>query len=89
MQEELSMDKEFIQKLYVILEVNFENEQFGVNELSEEIGVSHSQLHRKLQSIEGKSASRFISHYRLQEALGMLQKKCDNCFRNFLSCRFC
>ncbi len=73
MQEELSMDKEFIHKLYDILEVNFENEQFGVNELSEKVSVSRSQLHRKLQLIEGKTASRFISHYRLQKAMEMLQ----------------
>ncbi len=73
MQEELSMDQDFIKKLYDILEVNLENEQFGVNELSEAIGISRSQLHRKLQSIEDKSASRFIRHYRLQKAMEMLQ----------------
>ncbi len=73
MKEELSMNQEFIKKLNDLLKVNFENEQFGVNKLSEEIGISRSQLHRKLEIIEGKSASRFIRHYRLQKAMEMLQ----------------
>ncbi|MBJ2173920.1 helix-turn-helix domain-containing protein [Aureibaculum sp. A20] len=73
MQEELSMDQDFIKKLYGILEVNLENEEFGVNELSEAIGISRSQLHRKLKSIERKSASRFIREYRLQKAMEMLR----------------
>ncbi len=73
MQDKLSMNQDFIKKLCDILETNLENEQFGVNELSEEIGISRSQLHRKLQSIDGKSASRFIREYRLQKAMIMLQ----------------
>lgn len=73
MKEEFSMDQDFIKKLYDILEVNLENEHFGVNELSEAIGVSRSQLHRKLKSIVGKSASRFIREYRLQKAMKLLQ----------------
>jgi TolB-like protein/AraC-like DNA-binding protein/Tfp pilus assembly protein PilF len=64
----------FIKKLTDILDVNLENEQFGVKELTEELGMSRSNLHRKLLMINGKSASRFIREYRLKKASVLLQK---------------
>lgn len=70
---ELSKDQTFIKKLNSILKVNLENEHFGVNELAIEIGLSRSQLHRKLQSLEGISASKFIRQFRLGKAMEMLQ----------------
>lgn len=73
MQEELSMDQDFIKKLNSILEVNLENDQFGVKELAEEAGISRSQLHRNLKSINGKSPSQFIREFRLEKAMFMLQ----------------
>ena len=65
MTEKLSMDQEFIKKLIDILEINLENENFGVIELASEAGLSRSQLHRKLHEINGKSTSQFIREYRL------------------------
>ncbi|MGB5665970.1 MAG: helix-turn-helix domain-containing protein [Maribacter sp.] len=72
MANELSMDQAFIKKLNALLEINLENEHFGVKQLAEKVGLSRSQLHRKLKAIEGKSASRFIRHYRLRKAKEML-----------------
>ena len=73
MEAELSMEQKFNDKLNNIIKANLENEQFGVQKLSEEIGMSRSQLHRKLHSINGKSVSRFIREYRLKKAMQMLQ----------------
>lgn len=73
MDKELSMDNTFINKLTDILEVNLENEQFGVNELAGEVGLSRSQLHRKLHAINGKSTTQFIREYRLGKAMEMLK----------------
>ena len=68
-----SMDQEFIKKLTKILEVNLEKDQFGVKELIKEVGLSRTQLYRKLHFLTGKSASQFIREYRLQRANEMLQ----------------
>ena len=73
MGSEHSMDGVFIKKLTELLEANLENEHFGVKELAETMGVSRSQLHRRLQTIEGKSTSRFIREFRLGKAMKMLQ----------------
>ncbi len=71
---EYSMDQVFIKKVTDILEINLGNEQFGVRKLARELGMSRSNLHRKLQSIKGQSASQFISEYRLNKAMAMLKK---------------
>jgi len=72
MAKELSMDQAFIKKLTDLLEINLENEHFGVQQLAEKVGLSRSQLHRKLKAITGKSSSSFIRHYRLRKAREML-----------------
>ncbi len=73
MVQELSMDETFMNRLADILEANLEDEHFGVKELTKEMRVSRSQLHRKLNALTGKSSSQFIREYRLQKAMEMLR----------------
>ncbi len=69
-----SMDQVFINKVTHLIEINLGNEQFGVKELAKKLGMSRSNLHRKLQTIKGISASRFIREYRLEKAMIMLKE---------------
>ena len=71
----LSLNEKFIQKLKDTIEVNLSDNLFGVSELANEVGLSRSQLHRRLKKIEGKSSSKFISEYRLSRAMEMLKEK--------------
>ncbi|QCX01704.1 helix-turn-helix domain-containing protein [Aggregatimonas sangjinii] len=64
-----------IAKLETFVNANLHNEQFGVEQLAEMMGMSRSHLHRKLQKIKGKSISRFIREYRLRVAREMLIEK--------------
>lgn len=73
MYTENSSDKKFIEKLATILDANLENEQFGVAQLAVQVGLSRSQLHRKLNAIKGKSTSHFIREYRLEKAMQLLR----------------
>lgn len=73
MEENRSMDGAFVQKLTDIIDINLENENFGVLELAAEAGISRSQLHRRLNDIIGKSSSQFIREYRLEKAMEMLK----------------
>ena len=73
MPDKLSMHQKFIQKLNAILDLKLENEKFGVSELAAELGLSRSQLHRRLQDINGKSSSQYIREYRLEKAMEMLK----------------
>jgi YesN/AraC family two-component response regulator len=67
-----SADSEFIQKAIAIIEENMEDESFGVEELATEIGMSRSQLYRKLWSITNHSVNDFIRTIRLKRAAQLL-----------------
>lgn len=58
----------FIQKIKCIIEKQLSNNAFGVNELSEELGLSRTQVHRKLKAICGLSTTAVIKHIRLEHA---------------------
>ena len=73
MSGDLSMDQVLLRKLNDVLEDNVANELFGVKELTEELGMSRAQLHRKLHDLTGKSTSQFIREFRLEKAMEMLQ----------------
>ncbi|WP_020529327.1 helix-turn-helix domain-containing protein [Flexithrix dorotheae] len=70
----LNQNKILLQKLKETVLANLANEQFGVEELAGEVGMSRSNLHRKLKGIEGKSISQFIRDVRLEEAMKMLKE---------------
>ena len=75
MDQEPSMDKSFLEKVQLAIENNLANENFGVDELAHEIGISRSQLHRRLKSLKLQSASQMIREFRLKKAHEMLQNK--------------
>jgi len=69
------MEQDFIKKITRIIEENISDEQFGVSELAAAIGMSRSNLLRKIKKQTSLSASRFISQVRLERAVGMLKKQ--------------
>ena len=52
---------------------NLANDQLTVDEISSEIGLSRSQLHRKIKMLTGKSTSQFIREIRLIEASKLIE----------------
>jgi DNA-binding response OmpR family regulator len=69
-----STDELFLKRLMKVVEENYRDENFSVEQLSEEVGMSRSQLHRKLQALTNESASQFIRSFRLQRAMQLLRK---------------
>lgn len=65
----------FINKIQQIVLTNIEDEKFGVSELASEMGLSRSQILRKIKLSTGKSANKFISEIRLNEAVKLIQKE--------------
>lgn len=62
-------------KLTTAIESNLNNDQFGVDSLAQAVGMSRSNLHRKLHKLQGVSTSQFIREYRLKRALEILSKE--------------
>ena len=73
MKANLSTEQQFIEKLTEVIEANFSDGSFGVSELSRQMGISHSSLHRKLKTIARQSISQFIRETRLKHAMELLQ----------------
>ncbi|MFV0289660.1 MAG: two-component regulator propeller domain-containing protein [Mangrovibacterium sp.] len=67
-----SVDENFINKLIEIISKNLEEPDFNINLLTDEIGISRSQLARKIESITGQNTSSFIRSVRLNKASQLL-----------------
>jgi AraC-like DNA-binding protein len=68
------MEKDFLSRLTEIIQENISDEMFGVSELAAEIGMSRSNLLRKIKKLSNVSASQFIRQVRLQKAMEMLRQ---------------
>ncbi len=69
-----SPHSEFLSELRRIVLQKLSEDDFGVNVLAKEVRLSRSQLHRKLKSLTGKSASCFIRETRLLHASELLKE---------------
>ncbi|OWY18970.1 hypothetical protein C7N43_25845 [Sphingobacteriales bacterium UPWRP_1] len=71
-QEEFEMEDAFIQKITALLENNIADEDFALPQLCQKIGMSRSQLFRKMKALTNQSPSDFIRNYRLHAAKQLL-----------------
>ena len=69
-----SMDQLFVQKVQNIVEKRIDDPDLSVDELAKLVGVSRSQLHRKIVALTGKSTSVFIRNIRLKKAFKLLKR---------------
>jgi signal transduction histidine kinase/ligand-binding sensor domain-containing protein/DNA-binding response OmpR family regulator len=60
--------KQFLDKCISIVESHLEDEDFSVNIMLSEMGMSHSNLFRKVKSVSGQSVNVFIRFIRLRKA---------------------
>lgn len=74
MENQLSMDEQFLGKINQLIEDNLDNENFSVEDLAKSAGLSRSMLHRKLIKLTGKSAGDIIAEKRLNLAKELLEK---------------
>jgi TolB-like protein/AraC-like DNA-binding protein/Tfp pilus assembly protein PilF len=68
----------FIKRLTDIVLANLHNENFGVEDLAREAGLSRSTLHRRLCEISHQHTSQFIREIRLKRAMELLQHHAGN-----------
>lgn len=71
-------EENFINELISITDKCFNNESFSLNDLIRRIGMSRSQLYRKIISITGYSPSEFIKEFRLRKALKLMNNHHEN-----------
>ena len=73
-----SKDIQFLNNIISIIEKNISDSEFGVENLAESIGLSTSQLNRKIKAITNQTTIKFIRILKLQKAYEMLRSDTDN-----------
>jgi len=68
-------DQEFIKQLYDYINMNISKDNFTIDQLSKEMGLSRSQLYRKLNSMSNTSPVQFVRDIRLRFALNMIKER--------------
>ena len=70
--------EEFLSKLSRIIEDHLDDPRFGVAGLSKELGMSRSNLHRRIKDAAGCSVNRYIRKVRLENAMILLTETSQN-----------
>ncbi|MBE0653641.1 MAG: response regulator [Bacteroidales bacterium] len=83
-----SMDEQFLKKALSIVEKNIDNPDFNNDSFCLELGVSSTQLYKKLKSLLGLSASEFIKDIRLKRAAQLLKMNGNNISEVAYMCGF-
>lgn len=65
-------DKSFLQKCIMIIEDNLMENEFNVKTLASDLGMSHSNLYKKIKATSGLSINSFIRFIRLRKAAELL-----------------
>lgn len=71
-------DDALMDRIMACVNANLANPDFNVESLMAEIGISRTQLHRKMKEITGISAGDFIRNLRLQQAARLIKEKKQN-----------
>ena len=54
------VDEKFMGKVLEVIEEHINEEDFSIEEFGHEVGMSRTQVHRKLKALTGKSTSKYI-----------------------------
>lgn len=69
------IDNKFFHSLNSLIDENLSNEQFDVNNISIQMGMSLSTLYRKLKAVTDLTVNNYVKIYRLKKAKGLLDSK--------------
>lgn len=70
-----SIEREFITRVRTAVENHLDEEGYSADQLARDIGLSRTQLHRKLKDLIGQSPGEMIRIIRLQYAHNLLQRQ--------------
>ena len=65
-------DKKLIDRIVEVIDANLDQENFNVQDLALELGMSHSLVYKKIKKITGKSVSEFTRSVRLRKVATLL-----------------
>lgn len=82
------IEKEFLNKINLILEKHIDNSSFSVEELAGKLNISRVQLYRKVKAVLGIGVGDYINNFRLEKAKELLMTTTMNISEIAYSCGF-
>lgn len=82
------LDEEFLNLFIDFIENSWNRSDLKVEDFSSFLGLSKSQLYRRVKSITGNSLNIFLKEYRLERALTLLNQKKGNISEIAFDCGF-
>jgi len=82
------IEKEFLNKINLILEKHLDDSSFSVEELAGKLSISRVQLYRKVKAVLGIGVSDYINNFRLEKAKELLTTSTMNISEIAYSCGF-
>ena len=73
-----NIDQQFLENTHNSIKENMKNVSFGVEQLAENMNLSASQLHRKLEALIDHTPGQLIRHMRLQKAAELISQNAGN-----------
>lgn len=73
-----SVDEQFLARLMAAIEERMDDESLSVEALAREVGMSRSQLHRKVTALTDRPPNVFLRAIRLQRARQLLEQQAGN-----------
>jgi AraC-like DNA-binding protein len=67
------LDEEFVTKAYKILEKNYSEADFSVEQFAREMFVSRSLLYKKIKALTDLNITDFINSYKLKKSVEMIK----------------
>lgn len=68
------LDKDFVKSISDMVEVNLENANFSIDDITSSMGISRSLLYTKMKSLMNISMGDYIRHKRIERACHMLSE---------------
>lgn len=68
-------EEKLLKQIFTIIESNIDNENFGINDFSAEMGLSRSGLNRIVQLLTCRTPNILVKEFRLNKALDLLVEK--------------
>jgi len=66
------LDEQFLKKVINLIEENISNNDYSIDDLSSNMGLSHDNFYRKIKNLSGLSAAQFIGMIKLKRAAQLL-----------------
>ncbi len=68
-------DEQLMERIMKVVNKNLSDSDFNVEMLCSEVGISRTQLHRKMKEMTGLTTSEFIRNIRLEQAARLLKEQ--------------